>query len=74
MQRRKYASSRPGSLYATKRVMHQLQPNLSNFLSLSNRPITAQSFDQRLCQGSAHMTSDANLPAIIPPAAVNAGL
>jgi hypothetical protein len=57
--------------------MHQLQPNLSHFLSLSipeDRPITAQSFDQRLCQGSAHMTSDANLPAIIPPAAVNAGL
>ena len=49
--------------------MYYLQPNLSHFLSLSilkDRPITAQSFDQRLCQGSAHMTSDANLPAIIP--------
>jgi hypothetical protein len=50
-------------------VMHQLQPNLSHFLSLSipeDQLITVQSFDQRLCQGSAYITSDANLPAIIP--------
>jgi hypothetical protein len=48
--------------------MHQLQPNLSYFLSLSileDQPIIAQSFDHRLCQGSAHMTLDANL-LIIP--------
>jgi hypothetical protein len=52
-----------------KGVMHRLRPNLSHFLSLStseDRPITAQSLDQRLCQGSAYMTLDANLPAIIP--------
>jgi len=52
-----------------KGVMHQLQPNVSHFLSLSilkGRPITEQSFDQCLCQSSAYMTSDANLLAIIP--------
>jgi hypothetical protein len=62
--------------------MHQLQPNLSHFLSLSileDRLITAQSFDHRLCQGSAYITLVANLPnhslnLCNPLAAVNVSL
>jgi hypothetical protein len=50
MPHRKYASSRPGSLYATKRGHASTATSPSHFLGLSisaDRPITAQSLDRR---------------------------
>ena len=64
----KYASSHPGSLYATKWVMHRLQLSLSHlpYLSiLEDQPITAQSLDRYWC----HLTVAVN--ASFRPASPN---